>query len=184
MGVESLSNENILCRHFVSIVERMFCLHVEHLRMLCRRYIRTRTAYRDLELCLELTMHLSTSFCSCPSFCDDGMGLVSPAFLCRSTVRFATARASWVFLRSMESSPNTFFPSSFIFRYCSGGMSAIVRIHSFQRTCETSVSSPARDTRARKSSVSRDMERFLNASAFTFAADADCSITVYRLHEP
>jgi hypothetical protein len=29
------SMKNALCRHFVSIVERMFCLHVEHLRMLC-----------------------------------------------------------------------------------------------------------------------------------------------------
>ena len=37
---KKLSNENILCRHFVSIVERMFCRHVEHLRTLCRHYIR------------------------------------------------------------------------------------------------------------------------------------------------
>ena len=33
---KKLSIEYILCRHFVSTVERMFCLHVEHLRTLCR----------------------------------------------------------------------------------------------------------------------------------------------------
>lgn len=128
-------------------------------------------------------MHLSTSFCSWASFCDDGMALYSPAFLCRSIERFATERASWVFLSSVESSLNAFFPSSITFRYYRG-MLVVVRIHGFERTCETSVSSPTRDTRARKSSVSIDMIRFLNASAFVLAADTDCSITVYQRNEP
>lgn len=92
MSIHDLQN---VCRHFVSIVERMFCLHVEHLRML---------------------MHLSTSFCSWASFCDDGTGLLSPAFLCRSIARFATESASCNFLRSVESSANAFFPSSITFR--------------------------------------------------------------------
>ena len=78
--------------------------------------IRTRTTCNGV-LRLIPTMQLSTSFCSWASFCDDGVALFSPDFLCRSIARFANESASCVFLSSVESSANVFFPSSITFRY-------------------------------------------------------------------